>query len=109
MWCDPVTYVVQAFRPAATGKPKGLHYMTVACAIWCAAGTASAQSSLADRIQAGDRKAALAMIASGTDVNKAQPDGTTPLHWAAYRVDRELVQTLLKKGARADAVNRFGA
>jgi ankyrin repeat protein len=72
------------------------------------AGTASAQT-LADRIQSGDRKAALAMIASGTDVNKAQPDGTTPLHWAAYRVDRELVQTLLKKGAKADVVNRYGA
>jgi ankyrin repeat protein len=72
------------------------------------AGTASAQT-LADRIQAGDRAAALAMIASGADVNKAQPDGTTPLHWAAYRVDRELVQTLLKKGAKADVVNRYGA
>src|SRR5215467_3795037 len=72
------------------------------------AATASAQS-LADRIQSGDRKAALAMIAAGADVNKAQPDGTTPLHWAAYRVDRELVQTLLKKGARADVTNRYGA
>jgi ankyrin repeat protein len=73
-----------------------------------ASGTASAQS-LADRIQSGDRNAALAMIASGADVNKAQPDGTTPLHWAAYRVDRELVQTLLKKGAKADVANRYGA
>jgi ankyrin repeat protein len=72
------------------------------------AGTASAQT-LADRIQSGDRNAALAMIASGADVNKAQPDGTTPLHWAAYRVDRELVQTLLKKGAKADVANRYGA
>src|SRR5215813_7296166 len=69
----------------------------------------SAQSPLADCIQSGDRKAALAMIASGADVNTAQPDGTTPLHWAAYRVDRELVQTLLKKGARPDVVNRYGA
>jgi len=66
-------------------------------------------SPLADRIQSGDRKAALAMIAAGADVNTAQPDGTTPLHWAAYRVDRELVQTLLKKGAKADIVNRYGA
>src|SRR5438874_670846 len=65
--------------------------------------------TLADRIQSGDRKAALAMIAAGADVNKAQPDGTTPLHWAAYRVDRELVLTLLKKGAKADAVNKYGA
>ena len=67
------------------------------------------ESTLADRIQSGDRTAALAMIAAGADVNQAQPDGTTPLHWAAYRVDRELVLTLLKKGAKADAVNKYGA
>jgi ankyrin repeat protein len=71
--------------------------------------TAHAQSALADLIQSGDRKAALAMIAKGTGINQAQPDGTTPLHWAVYRVDRELVVALLKKGARAGAVNRYGA
>ena len=49
------------------------------------------------------------MIAAGADVNQAQPDGTTPLHWAVYRVDRELVAALLKKGARANVVNRYGA
>ena len=98
MWSDTLTYVVQAFRLAVA-----------TCVIFAAPSAAIAQTTLADRIQAGDRKAALAMIASGTDVNKAQPDGTTPLHWAAYRVDRELVQTLLKKGAKADVVNRYGA
>jgi uncharacterized protein len=97
MWSDVQTYVVSTFR------------WTVVGSLLAVAGTASAQSTLADRIQAGDRKAALAMIASGADVNRAQPDGTTPLHWAAYRVDRELVQTLLKKGAKADVVNRYGA
>ena len=66
-------------------------------------------AALADRIQSGDRRAALAMIAAGADVNQAQPDGTTPLHWAAYRVDRELVQALLKRGARPNAVNRYGS
>jgi ankyrin repeat protein len=66
-------------------------------------------SALADRIQAGDRRAALAMIDGGADVNRAQPDGTTPLHWAAYRVDQELVQKLLKKGAKADVANHYGA
>jgi len=71
--------------------------------------SAQAQSSLADRIQAGDRKAALALIAQGADVNQAQPDGTTPLHWAVYRVDRELVTALLRKGARAQVVNRYGS
>jgi len=70
---------------------------------------AHAESGLADRIQSGDRRAALAMIAAGADINEAQPDGTTPLHWAAYRVDRELLNVLLKKGARPNAVNRYGA
>ena len=73
------------------------------------AATAHAQSPLADRIQAGDRKAALQMVASGANVNQPQPDGTTPLHWATYRVDRELVDRLLKKGAKANVVNRYGA
>jgi len=72
-------------------------------------GAAQAQPALADRIQAGDRAAALKMIADGADVNRAQPDGTTPLHWAAYRVDRELVLALLRKGARANVVNTYGA
>ena len=78
----------------------------ISCAL---GGTAHAQSTLADRIQSGDRRAALAMIDQGVDVNRAQPDGTTPLHWAAYRVDPELVQRLLKKGAKANVVNHYGA
>jgi ankyrin repeat protein len=77
--------------------------------LFLASRTASAQSALADRIQAGDRRAALAMIAQGADVNQAQIDGTTPLHWAAYRVDRELAAALLNKGAHARVVNRYGA
>ena len=74
-----------------------------------AAPAARAQSPLADAIASGDRRAALAMIDAGADVNKAQPDGTTPLQWAAYRVDEELVQRLLKKGANASVANRYGA
>jgi ankyrin repeat protein len=74
----------------------------------CAA-AAQAQSILADKIQAGDRKAALAMIAAGANVNQTQPDGSTPLHWAVYRVDRELVTALLRRGAKAGTVNKYGA
>ena len=74
-----------------------------------AAATAQAQSALADKIQHGDRKAALALIASGANVNQTQPDGSTPLQWAVYRVDRELVTALLRRGAKADAINKYGA
>src|SRR5499427_5922771 len=70
---------------------------------------AESDSALADRIEAGDRKAALEMIQRNAPVNSAQPDGTTPLHWAVYRVDEELVKTLLARGAKADVVNSFGS
>jgi len=80
-----------------------------AAVVWLVlAGSAQAQT-LADRIQAGDRRAAMELVAKGADVNQAQADGTTPLHWAVYRFDRELVQTLLKKGARVNTINRYGA
>jgi uncharacterized protein len=70
---------------------------------------AESDSAVADRIEAGDRKAALEMIQRNAPVNNAQPDGTTPLHWAVYRVDEELVKTLLARGAKADVVNSFGS
>ena len=73
------------------------------------AAAADAQPALADRIQAGDRQAALRLIDSGANVNQTQPDGTTALHWAVYKVDRELVQALLRRGAKPDAINRYGA
>ncbi len=72
-------------------------------------GTAGAQNTLADLIQNGSRQAALELIDEGADVNAAQGDGTTPLHWAVYRIDTELVQRLLEHEASADAVNRYGS
>jgi ankyrin repeat protein len=70
---------------------------------------AQSDSVLADRIEAGDRKVALEMIGRSAPVNSAQPDGATPLHWAVYRVDEELVKALLSRGAKADVVNAYGS
>jgi ankyrin repeat protein len=66
-------------------------------------------SELADRIQDGARNQALALIESGADVNEAQGDGTTPLHWAVYHIDTELVASLLERGADPDAINAYGS
>ena len=65
--------------------------------------------SLADLIQAGDRKAAIERIRAGTDVNEAQPDGTRPIHWAVYKVDYELIDALIAKKAKVDVTNEFGS
>lgn len=72
-------------------------------------GTANAQQRLADLVQNGERAAALAQIRAGTDVNATQGDGTTPLHWAVYKVDAELVDALLARGAKPDAANKYGS
>lgn len=65
-------------------------------------------ADLATAIQEGRRAAALAMIKAGADVNQAQPDGTRPIHWAVYRLDHELVDTLIERKARVDLANEFG-
>jgi ankyrin repeat protein len=78
----------------------------------CLLGTSSAvaaDDTLAGLILAGDRAAALASIRAGADVNAAQGDGTTPLHWAVYKVDAELVALLLERGAKADVINKYGS
>src|ERR1700726_5099871 len=75
-----------------------------------AASTAAADDgSLAGLIQAGHRSAALKMIAAGADVNAAQGDGTTPLHWAVYKVDADLARALLGRGAKPDVLNSYGS
>lgn len=70
---------------------------------------AQRSQSLADLIQAGNRKAALEKIRAGANVNDAQPDGTRPIHWAVYRVDYELLDALIAKKAKVDVSNEFGS
>src|SRR5258708_39578738 len=80
--------------------------------IFClaAASTAAAvDDTLAGLIQVGNRDAALKKIAAGADVNAAQGDGTTPLHWAVYKIDADLVRALLERGAKPDLINNYGS
>jgi uncharacterized protein len=87
-------------------------HILVAVSVLAAAAPILAQSSkdsLANLIQAGDHKAALAKIRAGVDVNEAQPDGTRPIHWAVYRVDYEVLDALIAKKAKVDVTNEFGS
>src|SRR6201987_5384740 len=70
---------------------------------------AAADDSLAGLIQGGNRDAALKRIAAGADVNAAQGDGTTPLHWAVYKIDVDLVRALLEHGAKPDVISNYGS
>src|ERR1700745_1386406 len=70
---------------------------------------AAADDHLAGLIQAGNRDAALTRIAAGADVNAAQGDGTTPLHWAVYKIDADLARALIERGAKPDVINNYGS
>jgi ankyrin repeat protein len=86
-----------------------MKHLTLALVVLLACATAHAQRPLANLIQNGDRAAALAAIDSGADVNATQGDGTTPLHWAVYKVDYELVAALLDHDAKANVTNHYGS
>ena len=73
-------------------------------------GTAFAQETLGDLIRAGQREAVLAAITSpDLDVNASEADGSTPLLWATYKVDHDLVKALLKAGAKPNVTNKYGS
>jgi len=84
---------------------------TVACVIsLLIAGSAMAQSSapLADAAEKLDHARIGALLKQGAEVNAAQADGMTALHWAVYHDDSQTTALLLKAGADAKAANRYG-
>ncbi len=67
-------------------------------------------SPLADAVMRGDQDAVWALIADeSADVNEAQPDGMTALHWAAYRGDADVAEALLERGADVTKETRLGS
>ncbi len=85
-----------------------MNKLLIAAVLALASSVALADSPLADALENGHRGEALTLIDQGADVNAAQADGTTPLHWAAYQLDTDLVERLVKRGAHAATQNRFG-
>jgi ankyrin repeat protein len=58
--------------------------------------------------QARDINAVRAMLKTGSDVNVAQGDGMTALHWAAMQGDVEMTTMLVAAGANLRATTRLG-
>src|SRR5690606_36221286 len=66
-------------------------------------------SPLIDSIRGGELDQAQLLLERGADANAAEANGTTALHWAVNRGDRELVAALIKAGADVNARNASGA
>ena len=74
------------------------------------AGTSvSAQKpTLADAAEQRNRALVRTLLGGGADVNAAQVDGMTALHWAVYNDDAEMAGLLVRSRASVNATNRYG-
>jgi ankyrin repeat protein len=75
----------------------------------CMAGLRGAgKSDVADAVMRGDKTTVRALLEQKADVNGAQVDGATALHWAVYRDDVDTADLLIRAGANVKAANREG-
>lgn len=65
-------------------------------------------TTLAEAAKQGNKTVVRSLLKRKPDVNVPLPDGTTALHWAAYRSDLELVKLLLDAGANPRVASRVG-
>ncbi len=66
------------------------------------------EAPLADAARQADWAAVRALLEASVDVDAPQGDGSTALHWASYRDNREIAARLIRAGADVDAANDLG-
>ena len=69
-------------------------------------GAAGRDVPLVDAVKKADMAAVHALLQQPVDVNAAEPDGTTALHWAVHQDDLETTDLLIRAGATVTAANR---
>ena len=72
------------------------------------AAPAATDAELAAAAEAADGQKVRRLLEHSVEVNAAQVDGMTALHWAAYHDDHRLVEALVSAGADVSAANRYG-
>ena len=85
-----------------------LSVLALFIAIPVAGQSGTASGSVADAAMRGDATAVRAAVARKADVNVAQIDGTTALHWAVERDDLDMADVLIRAGARVGVRTREG-
>ncbi len=67
------------------------------------------ESPVADAAMRGDADAVRELLRKGADVNAAQGDGMTALHWAADSGDAGMAEILVYAGASLESITRVGS
>ena len=69
----------------------------------------AADSPIADAAMEGNLEGVRTLLSQDADVNAAQGDGMTALHWAAFRDDLDMARVLIAAEAAPQALTRNGA
>jgi ankyrin repeat protein len=88
---------------------RGRAYWLLVAPLVVGVSTAAAGTDLlVDAAKRQDRQAVRTLVEQQVDVNAAEADGATALHWAAHWNDVETAALLLRAGANANRVNDYG-
>ena len=87
----------------------GLAALLAVAGVLVGAGHAALLAPVLDAAKRGDLETLKAELRSGADVNAAQGDGFTALHWAAKTGNREVAEVLIAAGADIRATTRLGS
>ena len=71
-------------------------------------GAPMSESPVADAAMKGDIETVRSLLRAGADVNAAQGDGMTALHWAAVHNDVAMAELVLYAGANVASTTRLG-
>lgn len=71
--------------------------------------SAAGDPRLSEAAMQGSKEAVRTLLKQRVDVDASQGDGTTALHWAAFRDDLDMAKMLIAAGANVKAETREGA
>jgi ankyrin repeat protein len=71
-------------------------------------GAAGRERSLVDSVKQGNASLVRTLLREHADVNDADRDGTTALHWAVHNDDLPTVELLIRARSNVKAANRYG-
>src|SRR5688572_23452268 len=90
-----------AFRAALAAIPSCIPAVAAFVFVCAASVGNAADQRVVQAARSGDAATVRALIRQRADVNAAEVDGTTALHWATWAGDADLVTALLRAGAKA--------
>ena len=95
-------------RPAGRLVHRIAQFLTFVALVAAAGAVRPVEAPVADAAERSDLEAVRILLRQGADVNTAQSDGMTALHWAAANNDIDIAKTLLYAGAAVRATTRLG-